>query len=101
VLAQVDPYLCEQVAAGLGLPAPTGAPLADVQPSPALSQVGQTWPVKGRIIGILAGDDSDMKTLESVRQQILDADMVPLAGLPGAGGRRLRRTRRQGRQRQR
>src|SRR5690606_15482603 len=57
-LANIDPELCEQVAKGLGLPAPEPTvPLADVEPSPALSQIGGTWPVDGRIIGIVAGPD--------------------------------------------
>jgi catalase len=61
VLAQVDPYLCEQAALGLGLPVPQApAPLAEMEPSPALSQVGQTGPVKGRIISIVAGEDSNL-----------------------------------------
>ena len=86
VLAQVDPYLCEQVALGLGLPAPKAAGrLADVQPSPALSQVGQTWLVKGRIIGIIAGQDSNLKTLKSVRQAVVDADIIPLVIAPAGG----------------
>jgi catalase len=86
VLAQVDPYLCEQVAAGLGLPVPKPSePLTDVQASPALSQVGQTWPVKGRIIGIIAGRDSDTKTLRAIRQAALDADIIPLVIAPAGG----------------
>lgn len=83
---KLDPYLCEQMAAGLGLPAPQGPrSLPEVPPSPALSQVGQTWPVKGRIIGIIAGKDSNLKTLESVRNQVLDSDMVPLVIAPAGG----------------
>src|SRR6478609_8828698 len=39
VLANVDADLCAQVAAGLGLPAPSGHPATDVTPSPALSQI--------------------------------------------------------------
>jgi len=86
VLAQVDPYLCEQVAMGLGLPAPKGpASLPQVQPSPALSQVGESWPVKGRIIGIVADHDSDLKALKSVRQAALDADIIPLVIAPAGG----------------
>jgi catalase len=86
VLAQIDPYLCEEVAAGLGLPAPKGPKaLPDPQPSPALSQVGQTWPVKGRIIGLVAGPDGDLKTLESIRQSILGNDMTPLVIAPAGG----------------
>ncbi|MGH3781199.1 MAG: catalase-related domain-containing protein [Pseudonocardiaceae bacterium] len=49
VLANVDPDLCAGVATGLGLPAPEPTDkLPDVAPSPALSQVGQHWPVTGR-----------------------------------------------------
>ncbi len=58
VLAKIDPVLCREVAAGLGLPAPDETPSVTPAPSPALSQVGQTWPVKGRIIGIVAGPDA-------------------------------------------
>jgi catalase len=47
--------------------------------------VGQTWPVKGRIIGIVAGPDSDLKTLGSVQQSILDNNMVPLVVAPVGG----------------
>ena len=44
-LANIDPVLCSEVATGLGLPAPEPTvPLADVTPSPALSQVGGEWP---------------------------------------------------------
>ena len=49
-LALIDPELCAGVATALGLtpPAPT-EPLADPAPSPALSQVGQEWPVDGQV----------------------------------------------------
>ena len=51
-LANIDPVLCEQVATGLGLPVPEPAvPLAEVEPSPALSQLGREWPADGRLIG--------------------------------------------------
>jgi catalase len=58
---------------------------ADTQPSPALSQVGQTWPVKGRIIDIIAGQGSNLKTLKSVRQAVLDAGAIPLVIAPAGG----------------
>ena len=46
-LANIDPDLCAQVAAGLGLPAPEPTePLVDLDPSPALSQIGGTWPTR-------------------------------------------------------
>ena len=55
VLANVDTDLCEQVAAGLGLPAPSGSPPEDVTLSPALSQVvTEPGPIAGRKIGVIA-----------------------------------------------
>ena len=61
VLANVDAGLCEEVAAGLGLPAPQGNPAQDVLLSSALSQVVTTpGPVDGRKIGIVADAGSDL-----------------------------------------
>ncbi|MER6347380.1 catalase [Streptomyces sp. NPDC001595] len=86
VLANIDPELCEQVAQGLGLPAPSPTvPLADVEPSPALSQLGRTWPVDGRIVGILTGADGDLDGVRAVREAVLDAGMVPLVVAPVGG----------------
>lgn len=90
-LANIDPDLCAGVAQGLGLPAPKPTEqLADVEPSAALSQIGRSWPVAGRIIGILVGDAPDLKTLRAVRQEIFGAGMMPLiiasqAGMLGNG----------------
>ncbi|AEB44959.1 catalase [Micromonospora maris] len=85
-LANIDPVLCAQVATGLGLPAPKPTvPLADVEPSPALSQVGRQWPVDGRTIGIVVTDDSDLDTIHQVRRAVFAADMVPLL-IVGHGG---------------
>ncbi|MFI9647659.1 catalase [Streptomyces sp. NPDC052040] len=83
VLANIDPELCRQVAAGLGLPAPeaTTAP-ADVEPSPALSQVGETWPTDGRVIGIVTGPEGDLDGVREVREAVLQAGMVPLVVAP-------------------
>lgn len=71
-LANIDPVLCGGVAAGLGLPAPapTQQP-ADVQHSPALSQVGRVWPTTGRTIGIVADATSDPTSVRTVRDAIL------------------------------
>ncbi|MDN0197892.1 catalase [Streptomyces sp. S.PNR 29] len=86
VLANIDPELCEQVAEGLGLPAPEPTvPLADVAPSPALSQVGRTWPADGRIIGIVSGEDGDLDGVRAVREAVVDAGMVPLVVAPSGG----------------
>ncbi|MFG2526579.1 catalase [Streptomyces sp. NPDC048516] len=86
VLANIDPELCEGVATGLGLPAPEAdRPLASVDPSPALSQIGQTWPLDGRIIGIVADDNSDLGGVRALRRAVLDSDMVPLVIAPAGG----------------
>ncbi|MFD0168043.1 catalase [Streptomyces decoyicus] len=86
VLANIDPELCEGVAAGLGLPAPEAdRPLASVDPSPALSQIGRTWPLDGRIIGIVADDNGDLDGVRALRSAVLDADMVPLVIAPAGG----------------
>ncbi|TVL91127.1 catalase [Streptomyces sp. SAJ15] len=86
VLARIDSDLCEQVAAGLGLPAPKPEePLAAVDPSPALSQIGGEWPVDGRVIGIVADETADLTGVRSLRRAVLDAGMVPLVIAPTGG----------------
>lgn len=85
-LANIDPELCAQVAAGLGLPAPDPTvPLVDLDPSPALSQIGGTWPTDGRIVGILVDPDGDLSGLDAVRAAVSDAGMVPLVVAPFGG----------------
>ncbi|GLY47824.1 catalase [Lentzea sp. NBRC 102530] len=84
VLAQVDPVLCERVALGLGLPAPAAARTRKVAPSPALSQLGQTWPADGRMIGIVV-DPADLDGVRTVRETILAGGMVPLLIAPTGG----------------
>ncbi|MEU9237593.1 catalase [Streptomyces subrutilus] len=86
VLANIDPQLCEQVAAGLGLPAPAATvPLPAADPSPALSQLGGTWPVDGRVVGIVADAAADLDGVRTARQAVLDAGMVPLVIAPTGG----------------
>ncbi|MFY1627562.1 catalase [Micromonospora sp. WMMD735] len=78
-LANIDPVLCAQVATGLGLPTPEPTvPLADVAPSPALSQVGRTWPADGRTVGIVVDADAGTDDVEQVRREVFAAGMVPL-----------------------
>jgi catalase len=85
-LANIDPVLCQEVATGLGLPAPEPTvPLADVTPSPALSQLGQTWPGDGRTIGIVVDPDGDLDGVGAVREAIFAAGMVPLLIAPRGG----------------
>ncbi|MFH9468934.1 catalase [Streptomyces clavifer] len=86
VLANIDPELCTQVAAGLGLPAPEASlPPAVVEPSPALSQLGEVWPVDGRIVGIVTDGTADLDGVRQVRRAVLDAGMVPLVIAPAGG----------------
>ncbi|MFJ5812063.1 catalase [Streptomyces sp. NPDC093093] len=86
VLANIDPQLCEQVAAGLGLPAPAAdSSLTDPEPSPALSQLGRTWPTDGRIVGIVTDAAGDLDGVRTVRQAVRDAGMVPLLIAPAGG----------------
>ena len=85
-LANIDRDLCAQVAAGLGLPAPDPTEaLLDPDPSPALSQIGGTWPSDGRVIGILVDPDGDLSGLDDVRAAVSAADMVPLVIAPYGG----------------
>ncbi len=78
-LANIDPVLCREVAAGLGLPAPKATvDLADEEPSPALSQVGGTWPVDGRTVGVVVDADGDLSALAPLRRSLLGAGLLPL-----------------------
>jgi catalase len=85
-LANIDPVLCREVATGLGLPAPEPTvPLADVAPSPALSQVGKQWPTDGRMVGIVVDPSADLDGVRELRQAVFAAGMVPLLIAPHGG----------------
>ncbi|WP_281284287.1 catalase [Nocardioides litoris] len=80
-LANIDPVLCQEVATGLGLPAPgPTVELVDAVPSPALSQVGGTWPADGRMVGIVVDvdDPASLEGLRSLRRTVDAAGMVPV-----------------------
>jgi catalase len=85
-LANIDPVLVEKVATGLGLPAPspTVEP-ATVEPSPALSQLGEQWPPDGRLIGIVVDPAAVGGDLDEVRDAVFAAGMVPLLIAPHGG----------------
>ncbi|MDY6997328.1 MAG: catalase [Actinomycetota bacterium] len=86
VLAEVDAGLCDQVAAGLGLPAPKGNPPTDVEVSPALSQVVTTpGPIDGRKIGIIASAQSDLAGVSALTEAIEGANASVLVTAPFGG----------------
>ncbi|MCU7826839.1 catalase [Kitasatospora sp. DSM 101779] len=85
VLAEIDPQLCAEVAHGLGLPAPEASAHPEATPSPALSQVGRSWPTDGRVVGIVAGPAGELEALAAARRAVLAADMVPLVVAPTGG----------------
>jgi catalase len=85
-LALIDPRLCEGVATALGLPAPDPAePLADPQPSPALSQVGKEWPVDGRSVGIVVDPSTPGAVVTALQSTLHGAKVTPLLIAPSGG----------------
>jgi catalase len=85
-LANIDPVLCQEVATGLGLPAPEPTiELLDPEPSPALSQIGEAWPPDGRMVGIVVDPDGDLSGVDEVRTAVFEAGMVPLVIAPHGG----------------
>ena len=85
-LANIDAGLCAAVAAGLGMAAPEASEeVADPAPSPAVSQLGGTWPVAGRVVGIVADADSDVDAVQAAREALDEAGIVPLVIAPAGG----------------
>ena len=85
-LARIDADLCAFVADALGLAVPEPAePLEDVEPSPALRMIGGTWPIDGRVVAILTGDEVDAAELSAVRHAVDTAGALPLVLAPHGG----------------
>ena len=85
-LANIDERLAAEVAAGLGLEAPApDVAVADTNPSPAVSQLGGSWPVAGRVVGVVVDDSTDPGTLAEVLAAVDGAGMVPLVIAPHGG----------------
>ncbi len=86
VLARVDTDLCAQVAAGLGLAAPTGEPVGEVDLSPALSQVvTEPGPIAGRHVGVIADAGADLAGIRKLRTAVerLGATLLVIAPVGG------------------
>jgi catalase len=85
-LANIHPDLCSRVADSLGLPAPEPSePPTGTATSAALSQLGRTWPVTGRQVGIVVGPDLDAAEVQTLRVALNGIDVVPLVIGPRAG----------------
>ena len=85
-LANIDADLCAEVARGLGLPAPEPTvPPADVEPSPALSQVGGTWPVTGRKVALVVDADTDPAAVQAAKDAVTAAGMMAFVTAPSGG----------------
>ncbi|RMB61822.1 catalase [Tessaracoccus antarcticus] len=85
-LANIDADLCAEVARGLGLSAPQPTtPPGDVEPSPAVSQLGKKWPVVGRKIAVVVDSDTPPDAVASVREAIMNAGMLPFVTAPRGG----------------
>ncbi|AKK01998.1 catalase [Corynebacterium epidermidicanis] len=78
VLAHIDADLAAKVASGLGLPNPAKADIAEVTPSPALSQVGKSWPIDGRQVGILTTTHTDEQKLQKLIDQLEAKKLTPV-----------------------
>ncbi|MDH2414601.1 catalase [Nocardioides sp. CER19] len=85
-LANIDGELCAQVAEQLGMAAPEPTePLTEPQPSPALSMVGETWPLDGRMIGVVVAPGTSLEQVGELRAAVFEAGMVPLLIAPTGG----------------
>ncbi len=88
-LAEIDAELCSEVAAGLGLAAPEPKlehnDTAEPAQSAALTQLGKTYPVDGRQIGVLVDDDTDPGTIAGLVSALDEAGTVPLLIAPTGG----------------
>ncbi|WP_102158065.1 catalase [Zhihengliuella halotolerans] len=85
-LANIDPELCAGVARGLGLPTPEPEiDVPDAQTSGALSQVGATWPVDGRVVGIVVDHKTPDETVAGLVADVHRAGMSPLLVAPTGG----------------
>ncbi|WP_376751777.1 catalase [Corynebacterium variabile] len=79
VLAGVDGDLAARVAEGLGLVPGSPATTTESNPvSPALSQLGGSWPVDGRKVGVLVSENSDPADIAVTVEAVKGVGMVPL-----------------------
>lgn len=90
VLARVDGTLCARVAQSLGLPVPEGgadasSDLPETGPSAALSQLGQEWPVDGRIVAVVVDEGTDAQAVDAALDTLSGSGILPLVTAPHGG----------------
>jgi len=92
-LARIHPDLVGLVAPGLGMAVPDAGPVAEVTPSPALSQVyAEPGPIAGRVIGVVAVPGADLAGIAVLRKALKAQGAVlrvvaPVGGFLGKGAK--------------
>ena len=85
-LANIHPDLCRRVAEGLGLPVPEATEATTgTATSAALTQIGRTWPVAGRQVGIVIDDQVDPAVVTTLQEAFDAAGVVALVVGPHGG----------------
>ena len=85
-LANIHPDLCRRVAEGLGLPVPEATEATTgTATSAALTQIGRTWPVAGRQVGIVIDDQVDPAVVTTLQETFDAAGVVALVVGPHGG----------------
>ena len=92
-LLNVDEDLAARVAGGLNMPLPAAnpaaAPVLDMDPSPAVMIVRgkrDLHTLKGRSVGILVADGSDVDTVQALHAAVAEAGGRPFIVAPKIGG---------------
>lgn len=68
------------------MPAPDPTVSADdVEPSPALSQLGRKWPVTGRKIALIVDAETPGAPVARIKEAVLAAGMLPFVVAPHGG----------------
>ncbi|WP_462418768.1 catalase [Kytococcus sp. Marseille-QA3725] len=87
-LATIDTDLGAAVAENLGRGTPqpaTDVQVEDLAPSPALSQVGGSWPVDNRTVGLFVCAECDLDAVAAAKHAVTEAGMVPMLVAPKGG----------------
>ncbi|WP_460770691.1 catalase [Mariniluteicoccus flavus] len=82
-LANIDADLCAEVADGLGLDAPKATVQSpEVAESPAVRQIGEEFPIDGRMVGVIVDAETKPADLSGVLEKVTAAGAQPLVVAP-------------------